>query len=39
MSGPGVAAKIPGAAGMEAPKGREFEVRGLIIAGNDDLTI
>jgi hypothetical protein len=36
---PRVAAGIPGADGMEAPKGREFEVRGLIIAGNDDLTV
>ena len=34
-----VAAKIPGAEGMEAPPGRAFEVRGLIVAGNDDLTI
>ncbi len=36
---PKVAAKIPGAEGMEAPSGRDFEVRGLIIMGNDDLTV
>ncbi len=36
---PRVAAKIPGAEGMEAPAGREFEVRGLILAGHDDLYV
>ena len=36
---PKAAVKIPGAAEMEAPSGRNFEVRGLIIAGNDDLTV
>lgn len=36
---PKVAAKIPGAEGMEAPPGRAFEVRGLIVAGNDDLAL
>ena len=36
---PKAAAKIPGAEGMEAPPGRAFEARGLIVAGNEDLTI
>ncbi|MGS0684892.1 hypothetical protein ACVBEQ_07035 [Nakamurella sp. GG22] len=36
---PKVAAKIPGAEGMDAPKGREFDVRGLIVAHNDDLKV
>jgi len=36
---PKAAAKIPGAEGMEPPPGREFDVRGLIIAGNDDLYV
>ncbi len=36
---PKVAAKIPGAENMEAPDGREFEVRGLIITGQDELTV
>ena len=36
---PKAAAKIPGAEGMEAPPGRAFEARGLIVAGNDDLTL
>lgn len=35
---PKAAARIPGAEGMEAPTGRAFEVRGLIVAGNDDLS-
>ncbi len=36
---PKVASKIPGAADMEAPAGREFDVRGLIITGRDDLYV
>ncbi len=36
---PRVAARIPGAEEMEAPSGREFEIRGLIIAGDDDLYV
>lgn len=32
---PKVAARIPGAEGMEAPAGREFELRGLVITGKD----
>ena len=36
---PKAASKIPGAEGMETPPGRAFEARGLIVVGNDDLTI
>ena len=35
---PKVAAKIPGAEGMEPPAGREFELRGLVITGYDDVS-
>ena len=36
---PKAAAKIPGAEGMPPPQGRDFEARGLIIAGHKDLYV
>lgn len=36
---PQVAARIPGAGDLEPPPAREFDIRGLIVAGRADLSV